>query len=106
MGAQLDIGRIFHALSDATRRAIVEELSEGALSISELAAPLDMTLAAVVQHVNLLEGCGLIKTQKRGRVRTCELQSKSLSMAEQWLQQRRNLWERRLDRLGKLLDQD
>jgi DNA-binding transcriptional ArsR family regulator len=106
MGASLDISRIFHALGDNTRRAMVEQLSKGPLTVSELAKPLDMTLAAVVQHINLLENCGLIKTWKEGRVRTCEIQTETLSAAEKWLHERRRLWERRFDRLGKLLDEE
>lgn len=104
MGA--DIGRIFHALSDNARRSMVEELSNGPLSVSQLAQPFDMTLAAVVQHVNLLESCGLIKTYKQGRVRTCELETTALIAAEKWLQGRKRLWERRLDRLGDVLSED
>jgi DNA-binding transcriptional ArsR family regulator len=104
MGAPLDISRIFHALSDNTRRVMVEELSRGPLSISQLAEPLDMSLAAVVQHVNLLESCGLIKTRKQGRVRTCEIEASALTAAEEWLQERRKLWERRFDRLGEVLN--
>lgn len=106
MGVSLDISRIFHALSDSSRRAMVEELSRGPLSISQLAKPLDMSLAAVVQHVNLLESCGLIKTHKQGRVRTCEIETTALTAAEAWLQERRKFWERRFDRLGELLDED
>lgn len=106
MGASLDISRIFHALSDNSRRAMVENLSRGPLSISQLAEPLDMSLAAVVQHVNLLESCGLIKTHKQGRVRTCEIEASALTVAEEWLQERRKLWERRFDRLGDLLNED
>lgn len=106
MGASVDISRIFQALGDNTRRSMVEELSKGPLSISELAKPLDMSLAAVVQHINLLEECGLVRTRKQGRVRTCEIQLSALTAAEKWLQQRRDLWERRLNRLGSLLDED
>lgn len=106
MGAPLDISRIFHALGDNTRRSMVEQLSGGPLTVSELAKPLDMSLAAVVQHVNLLEQCGLIKTYKIGRVRTCEIKTETLSIAEKWLHERRRLWSRRLDRLGKLLDEE
>ena len=85
---------------------MVEALSNGPLSISQLAKPLDMSLAAVVQHIQFLEECGLVKTHKQGRVRTCEIQPSALSAAEQWLQQRRSLWERRFDRLGQLLDDE
>src|SRR3954468_19487852 len=99
--ASLD--RIYHALSDPTRRAIVDRLSRGPASVSELAQPLAMSLAAVVQHVQALEGSGLIRTHKAGRVRHCELDRDALAGAEQWLADRRLFWERNLDRLGEIL---
>jgi DNA-binding transcriptional ArsR family regulator len=102
--AQVD--RVFHALGDPTRRAIVERLSEGAVSVSSLAKPLDMTLAAIVQHVQVLEKSGLVRTTKVGRVRTCRLEPKGLSIAERWIEDRRFLWDRRLDRLGALLESE
>jgi DNA-binding transcriptional ArsR family regulator len=98
-----DIDRIFHALGDATRRAIVERLSEGPISVSRLAEPLQMTLAAVVQHLQVLEQSGLVQTEKVGRVRTCRISPAGLSVAMQWIGDRRAAWERRLDRLGDLL---
>ncbi len=97
------IDRVFHALGDPTRRAIVEKLSYGPASVSSLAEPLDMTLAAVVQHLQVLEESGLVRTQKVGRVRTCRMEPAGLSVAERWIANRRSLWERRLDRLGDLL---
>lgn len=97
------IDRVFHALGDATRRAIVERLSQGPISVSQLAEPLDMTLAAVVQHLQILEASGLVQTEKVGRVRTCRIEPKGLSLAERWISERRSLWERRFDRLGKFL---
>jgi DNA-binding transcriptional ArsR family regulator len=97
------IDRVFHALGDPTRRAIVEKLSEGPISVSLLAKPLDITLAAVVQHLQLLEKSGLVHTEKVGRVRTCRIEPKGLSVAERWIEDRRSLWERRLDLLGHLL---
>jgi DNA-binding transcriptional ArsR family regulator len=100
------VDRVFHALGDPTRRAIVEKLSEGPVSVSSLAQPLDITLAAVVQHLQILEASGLVQTEKVGRVRTCHIEPKGLSVAERWINQRRTLWERRLDRLGKLLAED
>jgi len=100
---QAVIDRVFHALGDPTRRAIVEKLSEGPISVSFLAKPLDITLAAVVQHLQILEKSGLIHTEKIGRVRTCRIEPKGLSVAEQWIEDRRSLWEKRLDRLGGLL---
>jgi DNA-binding transcriptional ArsR family regulator len=98
-----DIDRIFHALGDPMRRAIVEMLSEGPTSVSRLAEPLDITLAAVVQHLQVLEDSGLVKTEKVGRVRTCHIEPAGLSAAAQWIGARRSTWERRLDRLGNLL---
>ena len=97
------IDRIFHALGDATRRAILEKLSEGPISVSKLAMPLDITLAAVVQHLQVLEESGLVHTEKPGRVRTCRIEPKGFSVAEKWIADRRLPWERRLDRLGDLL---
>ena len=97
------IDRVFHALSDPTRRAIVEKLSAAPMSISRLAKPLAITLAAVVQHVQILEESGLVHTEKVGRVRTCRIEPAGLSVAEQWIADRRSLWERRLDRLGSFL---
>ena len=102
--AQVD--RVFHALGDPTRRAIVEKLSAGAISVSSLAKPLDITLAAVVQHLQVLERSGLVRTTKTGRVRTCRIEPKGLSIAERWIEERRSLWERRLDRLGAVLAED
>ncbi len=100
---QAVINRVFHALGDPTRRAIVEKLSEGPISVSHLARPLEITLAAVVQHLQILEKSGLVHTEKVGRVRTCRIEPKGLSVAEQWIEDRRALWEKRLDRLGDLL---
>jgi len=102
--AQVD--RVFHALGDGTRRAIVEKLSHGAVSVSSLARPLDITLAAVVQHLQVLEKSGLVRTTKVGRVRTCRIEPKGLTVAERWIEERRSLWERRLDRLGALLEEE
>src|SRR5713226_5937052 len=98
-----DIDRIFHALGDPTRRAIMEKLSAGPISVSQLAEPLDITLAAVVQHLQVLEDSGLVQTEKVGRVRTCRIEPAGLSAAEQWIGERRSIWERRFDRLGDLL---
>jgi DNA-binding transcriptional ArsR family regulator len=98
-----NIDRIFHALGDPTRRALVEKLSQGPVSVSKMAEPFDMTLAAVVQHVQVLEECGLVKTAKSGRVRTCRIEPAGLDALEQWVRDRRSTWERRLDQLGDLL---
>lgn len=97
------VDRVFHALGDPTRRAILEKLSEGPISVSRLAEPLGITLAAVVQHLQVLEECGLVETEKVGRVRTCRIEPAGLSVAAQWIGDRRSMWERRLDRLGDLL---
>jgi DNA-binding transcriptional ArsR family regulator len=98
-----DIDRVFHALGDATRRAIMEKLSQGPISVSRLAEPFDMSLAAVVQHLQVLEESGLVQTEKVGRVRTCRIEPAGLTVALQWIGDRRSMWERRLDRLGDLL---
>jgi DNA-binding transcriptional ArsR family regulator len=103
-GAPLD--RVFQALADPTRRAMVERLSRGPASVSELARPFDMTLPAVVQHVHVLEASGLVRSEKVGRVRTCRIEPATLRTAEQWIGERRTRWERRLDRLGDLLAED
>src|SRR5271154_762942 len=97
------IEQVFHALGDPSRRAIVEKLSQGPISVSRLAEPLDITLAAVVQHLQVLEESGLVQTEKVGRVRTCRIEPAGLSVAEQWIVDRRSLWEKRFDRLGELL---
>lgn len=94
---------VFHALADPSRRTIVDRLSRGPASVSELAAPLEMTLSAVVQHLQVLEDSGLVKSAKVGRVRTCRVNSAALQTAEQWITARRTGWERRLDRLGDYL---
>ena len=98
-----DIDSVFHALGDPNRRAIVERLSRGPMSVSRLAEPLDITLAAVVQHLQVLEESGLVQSEKVGRVRTCRIEPAGLSAAEQWIGERRSMWERRLYRLGDLL---
>ncbi|MGA3082074.1 MAG: metalloregulator ArsR/SmtB family transcription factor [Terracidiphilus sp.] len=98
-----NIDRIFHALGDATRRAMMERLSHGPMSVSRLAEPFNMTLAAVVQHIQVLEECGLLQTEKVGRVRSCRIEPTGLDAMEQWIRDRRSIWERRLDRLGDLL---
>lgn len=101
--ARLD--RTFAALSDPTRRALIARLSERALSVSELAAPLPMSLPAVVQHLQVLEASGLVASEKVGRVRTCRLVVKRLDTVQDWIDERRRTWERRLDRLGDFLDE-
>ena len=103
-GSKATVDQVFHALGDVTRRAILERLSRGPISVSQLAEPLEMTLAAVVQHLQVLEESGLVRTEKVGRVRTCQLDPAGLSVVEKWIADRRSIWERRLDRLGKLFE--
>lgn len=102
----VDIDRVFHALGDPTRRAIVERVSERPVSVSGLAAPLDISLTAVGQHLQVLQESGLVLTEKVGRVRTCRLDTPGLLALEQWIRDRRSAWERRLDRLGDLLAEE
>ena len=94
----------FQALADPTRRAMVQRLTRGPASVSDLAGPLTMSLPAVMQHLAVLESSGLVRSQKVGRVRTCQINLKALSVAEQWLSLRRTEWELRLDRLGHYLE--
>jgi len=94
---------MFQALSDPTRRMMVDRLSRGPASVSELAKPFDMSLPAVVQHLQVLEQSGLVRTEKVGRVRTCTMDPGAMSLAEKWINDRRIQWERRLDRLGEFL---
>ena len=95
---------MFQALADPSRRGMVERLSRGPASVSQLAEPLQMSLPAVVQHLQVLETSGLVKTQKIGRVRTCTLDTSAMSLAERWINDRRIEWERKLDRLGDFLN--
>jgi DNA-binding transcriptional ArsR family regulator len=98
---QLDL--MFQALADPARRGMVERLTRGPASVSQLAEPLDMSLSAVVQHLAVLQASGLVHTAKTGRVRTCQIEPKALRTVEQWVADRRTQWERRLDRLGDYL---
>jgi len=100
---EADADAVFHALSDPTRRNLVERLGRGPASVSELAAPLPMSMPAVVQHLAVLEASGLVESQKVGRVRTCRLVVKRLDTVQDWIDARRAAWERRLDRLGDYL---
>jgi DNA-binding transcriptional ArsR family regulator len=97
------LDRAFQALADPARRVMVERLSRGPASVSELAKPLAMSLPAVMQHLQVLEDSGLVRSTKVGRVRTCRIEPKALRAAEQWIAARRTAWERRLDRLGEYL---
>lgn len=105
LSQRVQVDRVFHALGDPTRRAIIENLSQGPMSVSRLAKPLNITLAAVVQHLQVLEKSGLVHTEKAGRVRVCRMETRGLTVVERWIDDRRSLWERRLDRLGHLLDE-
>ena len=98
------LDRVYQALSDPTRRAVIQRLSRGPATVSELAKPFRMSLPSVVQHLQVLEESGLIKTQKVGRVRTCKIVPKALISAEEWIAHQRALWEGRLDRLEAYLD--
>src|ERR1700683_3444576 len=100
-----DLDRVFHALADPGRRLMLERLGRGPPSVSELRRPLSMSLAAVVQRVQILEASGLVRTQKTGRTRTCSLNPVTLRSAEHWISERRTLIERRLDRLGTYLEE-
>src|SRR5262245_34952835 len=104
LNQRLDL--VFHALADPARRGMIERLSRGSASVSELAKPLDMTLSAVVQHLAVLEESGLVRSEKVGRVRTCTMQPSALSTAENWITGRRAQWERHLDRLGEYLAEE
>ena len=105
LNQQVDLDRLFHALADPARRAIVERLSRGPAPVSELARPLPMSLPSVMQHLDVLQAAGLVRTQKVGRVRTCAIEPQALSQAEQWINARRIEWEHRLDRLGAYLEE-
>jgi DNA-binding transcriptional ArsR family regulator len=105
-GPEVNVDHVFHALGDPTRRAIVDMLSARPHSVSKLAAPLNITLTAVAQHLQVLEDAGLVRTEKVGRVRTCRIENAGFDALEQWIGERRSLWERRLDRLGELLEEE
>jgi DNA-binding transcriptional ArsR family regulator len=97
------LDRLFQALADPARRAIIERLSRGPAPVSELARPLPMSLPAAMQHLSVLEAAGLVRSEKVGRVRTCAIEPQALSQAERWINDRRIEWEHRLDRLGEYL---
>jgi DNA-binding transcriptional ArsR family regulator len=98
-----DVDAVFAALADPTRRRLVEQLGNGPAAVSELARPLPISLPAVVQHLQVLEACGLVRSEKVGRVRTCRLEVARLQTVQDWIDERRRGWERRLDRLGDYL---
>ena len=97
---------VFRALGDPTRRRMVERLGLGPLSVSQLAQPLDITLSAVVQHLSVLESCGLVRSTKVGRTRTCTLEAAGIRLGADWFAGQRAAWEQRLDRLGAVLTAD
>lgn len=101
--AALDLA--FQALADPSRRAMVDRLSQGPASVSELAKPLAMSLPGVMQHLAVLEASGLVVSEKIGRTRTCRIEPKIFNQAEQWIAERRALWERRFDRLEAFLEE-
>jgi DNA-binding transcriptional ArsR family regulator len=103
---QIDLDRAFHALADRSRRKMVERLAIGPASVSELAGPLQMTLAAVVQHVQVLEASGVVTSEKVGRVRLCRIEPAAMSAVEGWMVERRRAWAARLDRLGEVLAEE
>lgn len=105
-GATIDTNRLFHALGDPTRRAILDRLVHGPVSVSQLAAPLGVTLTAVMQHLQILEEAGLAATEKVGRVRSCRIASEGLDALDRWVRAHRTELERQLDRLGELLEED
>jgi DNA-binding transcriptional ArsR family regulator len=101
-----ELDSAYRALGDATRRALLERLTQGPATVSELAAPLPMSLPAVMLHLKVLEEAGLMKSEKQGRVRTCRIEAAALSEAERWLGERRAMWTRSLDRLGAYLGEE
>jgi DNA-binding transcriptional ArsR family regulator len=98
-----ELDRVFQALADGTRREMVERLVRGPASVGELAKPFAMSLPAVMQHLQVLEACGLVRSAKVGRVRTCRIEPAVLRLAEDWLGRQRTAWEQGLDRLGDFL---
>src|SRR3546814_7476638 len=100
------LDRLFHALADPARLGMVERLSRGPASVSELARPLAMSLPSVMQHLQVLEASGLVRSEKAGRVRTCRIEPAALDVVERWVDQRRTRWEQRFDRLGAMLAAD
>ena len=98
-----DLTRVFHALADPTRRAVLERLSRGPAAMTELARPFPMALPSFSQHLGVLEECGLVRSHKTGRVRTYQLETRPLEAAQDWMEAQRSLWERRLDQLDDYL---
>lgn len=102
---QTRLNDTFHALADPTRRAVLAALGSGPATVSDLAQPFDMALPTFLQHLKVLEECGLVRSKKVGRVRTCQIRPKALTEAEDWLGAQRNLWTRRLDQFDDYLRQ-
>jgi DNA-binding transcriptional ArsR family regulator len=102
----IDIDRLFHALGDPTRRAILDWVTAGPMTVSRLAEPLGITLTAVAQHLQVLEEAGLVQTEKLGRVRTCRIETAGFRALEDWIRDHRTAWERKLDRLGQFLAEE
>ena len=102
----IEMDKVFHALGDPTRRAILDRLSGSPCSVSELASPFRVTLTAIAQHLQILEEAGLAHTEKVGRVRNCRIEPAGFDALEQWIRRHRSTWEKRLDRLQTLLDED
>src|SRR5579863_2439544 len=103
---RIHIDRVFDALGDRTRRGMLDRLSRGPASVSQLAEPLGITLTAVGQHLEILEACGLAATEKVGRVRTCRIAAEGLDVLDQWVREHRTEWEQRMDRIANLLDNE
>ncbi|MBF2027679.1 MAG: helix-turn-helix transcriptional regulator [Oscillatoriales cyanobacterium C42_A2020_001] len=101
----IQLDRVFYALADPTRRAVLERLSVGPAAVSELAQPFDMALPSFTQHLNVLSDCGLVQSQKTGRIRTYQISPDALIAAEQWMVEQRHLWEARLNQLDSYLTQ-
>ena len=100
---QIQLSRVFQALADPTRRAVLARLSNGPAAVSELAQPFRMALPSFSQHLDVLENCGLVRSRKTGRVRTYRLAPRPLKDAERWMVEQRRIWERRLDQLDHYL---
>ena len=100
---QAQLNRVFHGLADPTRRAVLERLSSGPAAVSELAEPFRMSLPSFLQHLGVLESCGLVKSRKAGRVRTYRLTPQPLRASEAWLEKQRAIWNRRLNQLDTYL---
>ncbi|TAL54397.1 metalloregulator ArsR/SmtB family transcription factor [Pandoraea sp.] len=101
---EIGLDVVFHALADPTRRAVIQRLGRGPATVSELAEPFDMALPSFMKHVRVLEGTGLIRSTKIGRIRTCTLEREKLAAAERWFAQQRALWASRYDNLDNLLE--